>query len=59
MSKLHSPGLSRTLLCCHALDQDVMRFDIHAESHAESLADAYCLTTVIGDYSTFITSVEC
>ena len=46
--KLHSPGLSRTVLCCHALDQDVMRFDLHTESLAESLADAYCLMTFIG-----------
>jgi hypothetical protein len=42
--KLHSPGLSRTVLCCHASDQDVMRYYLYAES----LADTYCLTTIIG-----------
>ena len=35
------------MICCHVLDQDVMRFHLHAESYAESLADTYCLTTYI------------
>ena len=29
------------------LDQDVLRSVLHAESYAERLADAYCLTTMI------------
>lgn len=30
------------------LDQDTARYILQAESHAESLANAYCLTTMIG-----------
>jgi hypothetical protein len=30
------------------LDQDITRYDLHAESYAESFANAYCLTTMIG-----------
>ncbi len=45
------------MLCCHALDQDVLRFDLYAESHAESLTDAYCLTTNM-EIVCFITFVE-
>ena len=36
------------MLCCLAQDQDVFRCECHAESHAESLADACCPTKTIG-----------
>ena len=52
------PGLSRTMICCRSLDQDVVRFDLYAESYAESLDDAYCFTTMIDIVSLF-TFVEC
>ena len=57
--KLHSPGLSRTVLCCHALDQDVMRFDLHAESLCRESCRCILPHDFYWDRFAFILFVEC
>lgn len=45
--KLHSRGLSRTTMNCHALDQAIMRCFFVAESHGKSHEDSYGFTRPI------------